>query len=201
MAENNAERAAGLRSAVKEKYRAVAHEPTGRFPYPVGRESLEQLGYKKEWLARVPPEVVARFVGVGNPFCIRPVQRGERMLDIGCGCGLDSFVAAMLVGPEGRVAGLDLTEEMLTWARTAQAAAGVANLSFYEGSAEALPFEDEAFDVVLSNGVLNLIPDKDAALREITRVLRPDGILAAADLVVVETLPEQTLCSMDAWST
>lgn len=201
MADNSAERAAQLRSAVKEKYSAVSHEPQGRFPYPVGRESLERLGYDKELLARVPPEVVARFVGVGNPFSIRPVQTGERILDIGCGCGLDSFIAAMLAGPEGRVVGLDITREMLAWARSAQAAAGVANLSFYEGSAEALPFEDESFDVVLSNGVLNLVPDKDIALREIARVLNPGGNMVAADLVVVETIPEQTLCSMDAWST
>ena len=195
------QRVAELKVAVKEKYRGVARKPHGQFPYPVGQESLERLGYRTEWITAVPREIVDRFVGVGNPFSIRRVQRGERVLDIGCGCGLDSYVSALQTGPEGLVAGIDLTIEMLEWACTARADALPGNLHFREASAEALPFENASFDLVISNGVLNLVPDKKSAFREIARVLRREGDFVAADLVVEETLPEQTLASMDAWST
>jgi arsenite methyltransferase len=194
-------RAAQLKAAVKEKYRDVSRKPHGKFPYPVGRESLDRLGYAAEWITAVPNEIVERFVGVGNPFSIRRVQKGERVLDIGCGCGLDSFVSALQAGPEGLVVGLDLTAEMLEWARNAKINAFTRNLNFLEGSAEELPFDDASFDLVISNGVLNLVPNKESAFREIARVLRPEGTFVAADLVLVETIPEDTLASMDAWST
>ena len=190
-----------LKSTVKRKYRGVSRKPEGQFPYPVGQESLERLGYPREWISAVPKDVVDRFVGVGNPFSIRPVQKGERVLDIGCGCGLDSFVSALQTGQEGLVFGIDLTAEMLEWARNAKANTILDNLHFREGSAEELPFEDGAFDLVISNGVLNLVPNKESAFREIARVLRPEGNFVAADLVVVESIPEETLASMDAWST
>ncbi len=122
------------------------------------------------------------------------------MLDVGCGCGMDTFVAAGLVGPKGRATGLDLTPEMLEWPRKARAAFNQSNVEFHEGSAEKLPFEDDSFDLVTSNGVLNLVPDKDAAYAEIRRVLRPGGVFAAADLLVVEAIPETVLASEDAWS-
>ena len=195
------ESAAQLRAAVKEKYSTVSREPRGHFSYPVGRESVARLGYPAKWLAAVPPEVVERFVGVGNPFSIREVRKGERVLDVGCGCGLDAFVAASLAGPAGHVVGVDLTTEMLDWARKAKAETSVEHLHFMEGSVEALPFEDASFDLVISNGVLNLVPDKDAVFREIARVLRPQGCFAAADVVVMETIPEDILTSLDAWST
>jgi SAM-dependent methyltransferase len=195
------ERAAQLKVAVKEKYRGVSRAAHGQFPYPVGRESLDRLGYDAEWITAVPNEIVERFVGVGNPFGVQRVRRGERVLDIGCGCGLDSFVAALQAGPEGFVVGIDLTAEMLEWARSAKTDAFTGNPHFREGSAEELPFDDASFDLVISNGVLNLVPDKESAFREIARVLRPEGNFVAADLVLVETIPEETLASMDAWST
>ncbi len=190
-----------LQSAIKSKYRGVSHKAEGLFPYPVGQESLERLGYPRELIRTIPKDVVDRFVGVGNPFSIRSVRKGERVLDIGCGCGLDSFVSALLAGPEGLVFGIDFTAEMLDWACKARAETAMQNLRFQEGSAEELPFENASFDFVISNGVLNLVPDKDKAFREIARVLRPDGNFVAADLVVVESIPEETLASMDAWST
>ncbi len=190
-----------LKSAVKRKYCGVSRKPEGQFPYPVGQESLERLGYPREWISAVPGDVVDRFVGVGNPFRIRPVRKGDRVLDIGCGCGLDSFIAALQTGQEGLVFGIDLTAEMLEWACRAKEKVLLENLHFREGSAEELPFEDASFNLVISNGVLNLVPDKESAFREIARVLRPEGNFVAADLVVVESIPEETLASMDAWST
>ena len=197
----SAEEAAQIRAAVKEKYGSISREPHGaQIPYPVGRESLARLGYRAEWLAAIPTAVLDRFIGVGNPFSIRRVETGERVLDVGCGCGLDAFVAASLVGSTGKVIGIDLTPEMLEWPRKAQEEVRAGNLRFMEGSVEALPFDDASFDLVISNGVLNLVPDKDAAFREIARVLRHDGDFVAADLIVMQTIPEDVLKSVDAWS-
>jgi SAM-dependent methyltransferase len=193
--------AARIRDAVKERYAAISGEPNpAQIPYPMGRESLGRLGYRSEWLAGIPAWVIERFIGIGNPFDIRPVKKGERVLDLGCGCGLDAFVAASLVGPTGKVVGIDLTPEMLEWARKAQEELGAENLRFLEGDIESLPFEDGSFDLAISNGVLNLVPNKDAAFRQIARVLRDDGDFVAADIIVMETIPDDVLKSVDAWS-
>jgi len=193
------ERARQLRRTVLDRYRAVAARPAGHFPYPVGRESARGLGYEEAWLAAVPPAVVDRFVGVGNPFRVRRPAAGARVLDLGCGAGLDVFVASLLAGPTGRAAGVELTPEMLAPARAhVDAWPGV---EFHEGSVEDLPFGDAQFDLVLSNGALNLVPDKDAAFREAFRVLRPGGAFVAADVLVMEAVPDAVLASMDAWST
>lgn len=194
-------RARALQSAVREKYRSVARRPEGRFPYPVGRKSALRLGYERAWLDAVPDPVVRRFVGVGNPFAARRPRDGERVLDLGCGAGFDAFVAALLVGQGGRVVGLDLTREMLDVAREHARAWALKNAAFRTGRAERLPFEASEFDLVVSNGVLNLVPDKDAAFQEAYRVLRPGGAFAVADLLVTERVPEEVLADMDAWST
>jgi arsenite methyltransferase len=196
------ERAADIRIAIKTKYRSVSLQPEGHFPYPVGRESALSLGYETAWIDSIPVEVSDRFVGVGNPFGLRKPYPGAHVLDIGCGCGMDTLIAASLAGEEGRSIGLDLTEEMLGWARSAAAAMGRrVKVDFLAGSADILPFADAAFDLVISNGALNLVPDKAAAFSEIARVLRPGGALAAADLLVMETIPPEVLASKDAWST
>ena len=192
---------AAIREAVLAKYRAVASSPAGQFPYPVGREGLARLGYRPAWLAAVPAALQDRFVGIGNPFAERIPARGERVLDAGCGCGVDVFVAAHLVGPTGSVAGADLSPEMLAAPRAEAARAGPGRPEFVEAPVEDLPFEDGSFDLVLSNGALNLVPDKDAAYRELARVLRAGGTLVAADLVLVESLPEEVRRDPDAWST
>ena len=194
------EQAERLRASIREKYTAVAQDANGKFPYPVGRESAVQLGYAPEWLHDIPDEVQQRFVGAGNPFLLWMPTRGESVLDVGCGAGFDSFVAHWLVGDGGRVAGLDVTPEILAVARHARARLHASNLEFTAGAVEALPYARGSFDAVLSNGVLNLSLDKDAAFRELARVLRDGGTFVAADLLVDETIPDEVLAAQDAWS-
>jgi SAM-dependent methyltransferase len=191
---------ARIRAEIITKYRAVAEQPAGQFAYPVGRESALGLGYEHEWVESIPPEVVERVVGVGNPFAHRRPSEGQSVLDLGCGCGFDSFVASTLVGAHGRVVGVDISPEMLAVARRGLASWPLQNLRFMEASVDNLPFGDEEFDLAISNGVLNLVPDKDAAFREIHRVLRPGGHLAIADLMADETIPEDVFAAKDAWS-
>ncbi len=174
-----------IRADIAEKYRKVAASPEGLFRYPTGESSARGLGYPPDLLAAIPPPIRERFVGVGNPFALGPIQRGESVLDLGCGAGFDAFVAAQLVGPGGRVVGVDLSREMLAVARASHAEAGFPQVEFREASIEALPFPDASYDVALSNGVLNLVPDKPGALAEIFRVLRPGGRLQACDIGLV----------------
>lgn len=194
-------RADTLRDAVCAKYREVAREPEGHFPYPVGRESALGLGYDPAWLEGIPAAVIDRFVGAGNPFTVERPAVGERVLDLGCGCGLDVFVASRLVGADGYVVGIDLTPEMLEGAQRATTDWPLANVHFHRCGIEALPFGEGSFDRVVSNGVLNLVPDKDAAFAEAFHVLRPGGRFVVADLLVTETVPDEVLASLDAWST
>jgi SAM-dependent methyltransferase len=181
--------AAMIHQGVIDKYRKVAESPEGLFRYPTGESSALGLGYPAQIVGAVPADIRARFVGVGNPFALGAVRPGDAALDLGCGAGFDAFVAASAVGPTGRVAGVDLSLEMLAVAESGRAAAGLSNVEFRQADVEALPFPDASFDVALSNGVLNLIPDKPAALREVFRVLRPGGQLQACDMGLVGEEP------------
>jgi len=171
-----------IRQGILEKYRMVSVSPETLFRYPTGEASALGLGYPPALVARVPAPSRERFVGVGNPFALGPIRQGEAVLDLGCGAGFDAFVAASAVGPTGRVAGVDLSLEMLAVAESGRAAVGLSTVEFRQADVEALPFPDASFDVALSNGVLNLIPDKPAALREVFRVLKPGGQLQACDM-------------------
>lgn len=190
-----------IEASIRSKYREVSERPEGRFPYPVGRESMERLGYSADWIEAIPPASASRFVGVGNPFKVARPQAGWRVLDVGCGAGADTFVAALLAGDSGAADGVDLTPEMVRCATAALTGWDGGHARFHEATADALPFPDAEFDLVISNGVLNLVPDKRAALKEIARVLRPGGTFAAADLVVTDEIPPEILADMDAWST
>jgi SAM-dependent methyltransferase len=194
------EKVAEIRSAVQLKYKKVAINPEGLFVYPVGKESALGLGYDPAWFEIAPPDSIERFVGVGNPFMIRVPKPGDRVLDAGCGCGLDAFIAAYLADP-GKAIGLDLTSEMLAVAQSSAEIFKNGNVEFHEGSLERLPFENNYFDMAISNGVLNLVPDKRAAFSEIARVLRPGGAFVAADLLMMEEMPSEERASTDAWST
>ena len=181
----NTQDVVAIRNGIADKYRKVAVSPEGLFRYPTGEASARGLCYPPDLVAAIPPAIRERFVGVGNPFSLGPIRAGESVLDLGCGAGFDAFIAAQLVGLEGRVVGIDLSLEMLAVARAGQAEAGLPQIEFCEAPVEVLPFPDASFDLALSNGVLNLVPDKPAALREIFRVLRPGGRLQACDIGLV----------------
>jgi len=188
-----------LKSEIKKTYASVSEEPERDFIFPTGRAWAEDLGYPEE-LARVPERAVESFAGVANPFSLGRLQPGERVLDLGSGAGTDSLVAAQMVGPDGRVTGIDMTSEMLVKARAAAEERGAANVVFVEGEAEQLPFRDESFDVVISNGVIDLIPDKDAVFGELFRVLAPGGRLQIADVTIQNPVSEEGRRNIDLWT-
>jgi arsenite methyltransferase len=189
-----------LKCEIKKTYAQVSAEPETDFIFPTGRAWALDLGYPPDLLARVPDGAAESFAGVANPFTLGPLAPGERVLDIGSGAGTDSLVAAQMVGPEGRVTGIDMTPEMLAKAREAAAGMGAVNVEFLESEAETLPFEDERFDVVISNGVIDLIPDKDAVFSEIHRVLAPGGRIQIADVTIENPVSEEGRRKIDLWT-
>jgi arsenite methyltransferase len=188
-----------LKSEIKKTYARVSTEPEKDFIFPTGRAWAEDLDYPPE-LAAVPDGAVESFAGVANPFSLGRLSPGERVLDLGSGAGTDSLVAAQMVGPEGRVTGIDMTREMLVKARAAAAAMSAGNTEFVEGEVERLPFADESFDVVISNGVIDLVPDKDAVFSELFRVLRPGGRIQLADVTIQNPVSEEGRRNIDLWT-
>lgn len=189
-----------LRASVSEKYREVATHPTGEFHFHTGRPLATRLGYDSALVDRLPNRAVESFAGVANPFSLRPLHAAERVVDLGSGGGFDCFVAAEGVGVDGWVIGVDMTSEMLAKARQTAGGLGLENVEFRQGIVEALPVDDGWADVVISNGVLNLVADKHLAMTEIFRVLRPGGTLAFADIAVGEQVPEEAACNIDLWT-
>ena len=188
-----------LKLEIRRTYAAVSLEPERDFVFPTGRAWAEDLGYPEE-LAGVPESAAESFAGVANPFSLGRLAPGERVLDLGSGAGTDTLVAAQMVGDDGSVTGIDMTPEMLTKARSAAREAGIENVTFVEGEAERLPFADESFDVVISNGVIDLIPDKDAAFAELHRVLVSGGRLQVADVTIQRPVSEEGKRNIDLWT-
>jgi SAM-dependent methyltransferase len=189
-----------LRSEIQHTYAAVSAEPDRDFMFPTGRSWAQDLGYPADLLARVPEASCESFAGVANPFARGSLSVGEDVLDVGCGAGMDTLIAAQMVGPTGSVTGIDMTPEMAAKARGSIAEMGLGNVRIVEGSAEHLPFDDASFDVVISNGVIDLIPDKDAVFSEITRVLRPGGRIQLADVTIQNPVSEQSKRDIDLWA-
>jgi arsenite methyltransferase len=190
---------ATLKSEIKKTYARVSTAPEEDFVFPTGRAWAEDLGYPEE-LADVPESGVESFAGVANPFSLGRLEPGERVLDLGSGAGTDSLVAARMVGTEGSVTGIDMTPEMLDKARRSAAEMGAGNVEFVEGEAEKLPFADASFDVVISNGVIDLIPDKDAVFSELYRVLVPGGRIQVADVTIQNPVSEEGRRNIDLWT-
>ena len=188
-----------LRDEIQKTYTDVSTEPEQGFIFPTGRAWAEDLGYPSE-LARVPEETARSFAGVANPFSLGRIEPGQVVLDLGCGAGTDLLVAAQMVGPEGRAIGVDMTPAMLERARQSAAAMGVANVELHESLIESLPLPDESVDVVISNGVIDLVPDKDAVFSELDRVLRPGGRLQLADVVIHTEVSEDARDRIDLWT-
>jgi SAM-dependent methyltransferase len=189
-----------LRDEVRAKYREVAESPHATFHFHTGRELARRCGYEMAPIDDLPDVVVESFAGVANPFALRDVEVGERVVDVGSGAGFDSLLAAGAVGPTGAVIGVDMTPEMLTKSRRNARTLGLDHVEFREGLAEALPIEDGWADVVISNGVFNLCPDKRAAFDEVFRILRPGGTLQFADIANGRPVPEEAIREIDLWT-
>jgi len=189
-----------LREQVRGKYREVALNPGAGFHFHTGRELARRLGYEAAVVSDLPDPAVESFAGVGNPFSLRPLAPGEKVVDVGSGGGFDSFIAAGQVGPGGQVVGVDMTAEMLAKARQTAGELGLGQVEFREGLAEALPVPDGWADVVISNGVINLCADKRAVFAEILRVLRPGGRLQFADIANGRPVPAEALRDIDLWT-
>lgn len=191
---------AALREEVKSKYRDVAVNPHGEYHFHTGRPLARRLGYDMAVVDPMPDAAVESFAGVANPFSLRKLARGEKVVDAGSGAGFDCFIAAGQVGPEGRVIGVDMLDSMLEKSRETGRAMGLENVEFREGLLEALPVEDGWADVVMSNGVINLCADKKAAFEEIWRVLKPGGRLQFADIANGKPVPASALSIIDLWT-
>ena len=190
-----------LRREISAMYARVATAPEGEFHFHRGPEyAAEMLGYKREDLERLPPDVTARFAGVGNPHAVAPLPTGATVVDVGCGGGTDLLIAAWHVGPSGRAVGVDMTAEMRETAAAGARTSGLAHVDVRDGYATQLPVDDGSVDVVISNGVLNLVPLKDRAIAEIARVVKPGGRVQIADIVIGEELPDSALRDIDLWT-
>ena len=189
-----------LRDQVREKYREVATDPHQAFHFHTGRPLAARLGYEPAAVDALADRAVESFAGVGNPFSLRRVQEGEKVVDVGSGAGFDSFIAAGQVGETGKVVGVDMTPEMLDKSRATAAALGFSTVEFREGLAERLPVDDGWADAVISNGVINLCADKKAVFEEIRRVLRPGGWLQFADIANGRPVPPEALRDIDLWT-
>jgi SAM-dependent methyltransferase len=189
-----------LREAIRAEYREVAREPGKGFHFHTGRKLAGIVGYREEWLEGVPESVIDTFAGTGNPFAMGTLRLGERVVDLGCGAGIDSFIAARQVGETGAVVGIDMTPEMLDRAREAQKEAGLPWLEFRQGYSEKIPVEEGWADVVISNGVINLSPDKAGVFGEVHRVLRPGGRMQIGDILVSRPVSEEAKQKIDLWT-
>jgi SAM-dependent methyltransferase len=188
-----------IKNAVKEKYGKVAKEPCATFNFPVGKTFALKVGYPKDILDKLPPSMYESFTGANNPQPFVELKEGETILDSGCGAGLDLYFYAKAVGEKGKIYGVDISEEMVNKARNNMKITGVENVAVEYGHSDNLPFSDNFFDVVASNGIYNLSPDKEAVMRDVFRVLKPGGRTVFCEIVLKEKLPEGVKKNIDDW--
>lgn len=189
-----------LLDAIKKEYAEVALDPGRGYHFHTGREAANRIGYDNSLYEGLPEENIASFAGTGNPFNLGPINPGDTVVDIGSGSGFDSLIASRLVGPQGRVVGIDMTAAMLEKARSGAAAMHAVNIEFQKGYADNLPFPDEFADVIISNGVLNLSHDKKKTLTEWARVLKPGGRLYIGDILIAKQMPQEALDDISLWT-
>lgn len=189
-----------IQDAIRKKYAEVALSSEGKFGYPTGRAGAEALGYDPAFISEAPGSLLNSFCGVGNPFSLGTIEPGSSVLDIGCGAGFDLYVAKRLTGDSGRICGIDLTREMVKRARENLAESGMENIEVIHVSSEEIPYKDDTFDTVISNGVINLSPCKQDLFQEIFRVLKNGGNLQFADVMLEKELPGTLVGSLEAWS-
>ena len=189
-----------LRCEIKREYAEVATNPTKGFHFHTGRTLAALLGYDDELLEGIPEECIARLTGTGNPFALGPLNAGETVVELGCGAGMDTLIASRMVGSKGRVVSIDMTPQMLDQARDAATKLGATNIDFHLGYIESIPLPDGTADVIISNGVINLAPDKEQVFREMHRVLKPGGRLQIGDIVVQKAVPDSAKRNIDLWA-
>jgi arsenite methyltransferase len=192
--------ASDLEQKVKKMYSDVALNPKGDYHFEMGRGLAEKLGYEKNDLDHIPAAAIDSFAGVGYYFDMANLKEGEHVLDLGSGSGMDVFVAALKVGKSGHVSGVDMTDEQLNKAESLRNEHQLETVSFHKSYIEQLPFDDAVFDVVISNGVINLCPDKEKVFAEVVRVLKPEGRMVIADIVTEKQLPENVVCNSTLWA-
>lgn len=189
-----------LNDAIKKEYSKVAEEPKKGYHFHTGFDAADRIGYDRTLCTNIPDENIESFAGTGNPFGLGPINEGDVVVDVGSGAGLDSLIASQLVGPKGRVVGIDMTHEMLSKSRRGANKMGASNTEFREGYAENLPLPDNFADVVISNGVLNLTPDKEKTLKDWARVLKPGGRLYIGDILVSKKVPQSAMDDISLWT-
>jgi SAM-dependent methyltransferase len=189
-----------LRDEIQKTYTQVSEQQEKEFIFPTGRHWAESLGYPARELERVPEPSAESFAGVANHFKLGPMTEGETVIDLGCGAGTDLLIAAQMVGPSGRAIGIDITASMVERARQSATEMGLANVEVHQGPIERLPLPDASVDVVISNGVIDLVPDKDAVFGEIRRVLKPGGRVQIADVVIHHEVSDEAKRDIDLWT-
>jgi SAM-dependent methyltransferase len=189
-----------IQDAMRKKYAEISRTAKGKFNYPTGKEGAANLKYDVSDVETIPADVLESFCGVGNPFSLGPIQRGETVLDVGCGAGFDLITAGRMTGWTGRACGIDLTPEMVMKTQKTITQLELTNCEVKLAESESIPYDDHTFDMVISNGVLNMSPDKEKSFQEIYRVLKPGGRLQFADIVLKKDLPEKVANSLEAWT-